>query len=214
MCISPPSAWIASSLTGRAAASISTGKAAISIGVAWPARSSGATEAGSSNRQASALVEQLREIGTARLGPEVEHQRALGRIEELEQRASAVRQQRRRAAHRIATRRLDLEHIGAEVGRDLAGERRRQPQAKRHAGVVHLDDGEALQAAGQPWSSRDDRRKAWLRSTCARVLRSNVTEGLHGTDRQSQGADVRHFPRPVPPGRREPDAWPWRATWS
>ena len=34
MCISPPSAWIASSLTGRCAASISSGKAAISTGVA------------------------------------------------------------------------------------------------------------------------------------------------------------------------------------
>ena len=55
MCISPPSAWITSPLTGRAAASISTGNAAISIGVARPARSNGATEAGSSNRQASAL---------------------------------------------------------------------------------------------------------------------------------------------------------------
>jgi hypothetical protein len=47
MCIRPPNAWITSSLTGRAAASISAGKAAISIGAALPARISGAIEAGS-----------------------------------------------------------------------------------------------------------------------------------------------------------------------
>ena len=54
MCISPPSAWIASSLTGRRAASISSGKAAISTGVAFATRNDAATEAGSSNSTTSA----------------------------------------------------------------------------------------------------------------------------------------------------------------
>ncbi|OFX00367.1 MAG: hypothetical protein A3D94_22220 [Alphaproteobacteria bacterium RIFCSPHIGHO2_12_FULL_66_14] len=53
---------------------------------------------------------------------EVEHQRPLGGVEELEERASALRQERRRAPHRITTGWFDLEHIGAEVGRDLGGE--------------------------------------------------------------------------------------------
>ncbi len=68
-------------------------------------------------------VEQLPEAGAAAVGPEVEHQRALGGVEELEERAFALRQQGRRAAHRIAARLFDLDHVGAEIGRDLGRER-------------------------------------------------------------------------------------------
>ena len=72
-------------------------------------------------------VEQLREICPSGLGAQVEDQRALGGIEELEQRALARRQQRQRPPHRIAARWLDLDDICAEIGRDLGSERRRQP---------------------------------------------------------------------------------------
>ena len=97
------------------------GKAAISIGVAVPFRASAAIQPGSSNSTASAVPRagprdsvHGRPLGTQKK----RNQGALGRIEELEQRNGAGRQQGRRAPHRVAAGRLDLEHVGAEVGRD------------------------------------------------------------------------------------------------
>ena len=90
MCSRPLSASSVNSLTGRAAAFISTGKAAISIGVARPARASGAIEA------APRTAPRRRSAGARRDGPsglrEVERHRALRGVEELEQRALALRQ--------------------------------------------------------------------------------------------------------------------------
>lgn len=88
-------------------------------------------------------VEQGPQAGAAGIAVEIEHHRALRRVEEMEEGTFAGRKQRRHAAHGVAVRRLDLEHAGAEVGRDLAGERCRQPQAGRHLRGIHLDDGEA-----------------------------------------------------------------------
>ena len=114
-------------------ASISTGKAAISIGVARPARISAATSSRLFEQAGIGLVEQSGESGAAGVTLQVEHHRSLGGVEELEQRRRALRQKRRRSADRIAAWRLDLEHVGTEVGGDLAGQRIGQPQRQRHA---------------------------------------------------------------------------------
>src|SRR5690349_22846531 len=84
-------------------------------------------------------------MGPSCLRREIERYRTLGRVEELEQRTLALRQEGWCAAHRIALRWLDLEHGGAEVRSDLARERGREPQTQRHVAVVHLEDGEAAQ---------------------------------------------------------------------
>src|SRR5262249_40201416 len=58
-----------------------------------------------------------------RLGPlEIEHEAALVAVERDEAHALAVADRRRGAAH-VALRRLDLDHIGAHVGKERAGER-------------------------------------------------------------------------------------------
>ena len=207
MCIRPPSAWIGE-LADRPGGGVHLHAERPRSRSASPARREPAApiDAGSSNRQASARSSSLARLARPASVCEIEHQRALGGVEELEQRASAVRQERRRATHRIAAGRLDLEHVGAEIGGDLGGERRRQPQAERHAGVVHLDDGEARERQGVGVGHRA--MIGASRGFGQRHVRATVEShgGFDGTDRQSQGAAVRHLPRTVPPGRREPDA--------
>ena len=146
-----------------------------------------------------------RESCAAGLGPEVEDQRALGRVEELEQRASAVRQQRRRAPHRIAAGRLDLEHVGAEVGGDLAGERRRQP---RQSGTsASFTSTMVKRCKGR--ESRGHRAMIGAsRGFGQRRARATVTvtEGLMAQTGNHKGLQFGIFLAPVPPGGREPHA--------
>ena len=83
-----------------------------------------------------AAVEQLHEICTAGLGPEVEHQRALGRIEELEQRAGAG------LAAGAAARRT-----GSPPGGSIL-----RTSAPRSAAILAASDVASLRQSGTPAS--------------------------------------------------------------
>ena len=196
MCSRPPSACRVNSLTGREPRSSPAERPRSRS--AWRGRRGRAPRSRSAPRTARRRPYRAAcQRGAAGLVREVEDQRALRGVEELEQRAFALRQERRRAAHRIAAGRLDLEHRGAEIGGDLAGQGRGKPQAERHVAIVHLDDREARKREGVG--------RAHGRVSAYPVLGWLSTEVFHGTDRQPQGPAVRHLPRPFPSGRREPD---------
>ena len=83
-----------------------------------------------------------------------------------------------------------------------------KPQAERHVCVVHLDDGEARKRQRSGLGHRAmigarrgfGQRRARATVECQRRFHMAQT-GNH------KGLHVRHLPRPVPSGRREPDAW-------
>jgi len=191
-----------------------------SIGVARLAPAAMArTDAGSSNRQASAFVEQPRQgRRVPRLGLEGRASaRALGGVQELE-RARFFRP----AAETAARGRtgsppggFDLEHVGAEVSRDLGCERGRQAQAQT-APFSSFTSTMVKRAQRQRRSlgpSPDDRRKAWLRSMSGPMLtgRKPTEVSTWQQTGNHKGLTFGIFLAPFHRGRREPHAFPWRA---
>src|SRR4051812_33560119 len=61
------------------------------------------------------------EGGPVRIGLEIEMDNGLASVDQLVTRREAVRVDATQPAHRIASRRLDLDHIGAQIGKDLTG---------------------------------------------------------------------------------------------
>ena len=205
MCIRPPSAWIVSSLTGRAAAFISSRKGRDLDRCRLPARGEGRDRGRLLEQAGIGCVEQLARGWRGR--PRSARSSTSERLDVLRNWNSALSPCGRSGGARRTGSPPGGSILSTSAPRSAAILPASDVASRRQSGtsrVVHLDDGEARKRQG---------RRGHRAMIGASVASVNVGAcygrshgGFHGTDRQSQGAAVRHFPRAVPPGRREPDA--------